>query len=159
MKKLFYVALVGLFALLVLPGAVSAASSDTITVSGNIGGSIDVWLNQDYVDFGAMTAGNTYTNNTTTLAFSSNYASYTISATDLNTGTNSGKMLAGTTPLANSFQINEMGGAFHALPWSPMFTVNTGGEGWTDIGFRQQVVLDDDPGSYSITVVFTGAPA
>ncbi len=156
MRTLFYVALVGLVALLMLPGAVSAAESDTITVTGSISGSIDVTVTAD-VSFGAMTPGNTYTDTTTDLSVTSTYASWTVSATDQNTGANSGKMLTGLTPLSNVFQINVDAGAFQALPFNPILTGSAGSD-TADIGFQQQVVTGDQAGSYSITVLFTGAP-
>src|SRR5690606_36249844 len=119
MKKLVFGALIALLVLLVLPGAVSAASSDTITVTGSIGGSIDVTVTAD-VNFGAMTPGSTYTDTTTDLSVTSTFASWTVSATDQNAGANTGKMLSGTTPLANAFKINVNAGAFQALPYSPI---------------------------------------
>lgn len=155
MRKLYYIAFAGLLALLVLTGAVSAAGSDTITVSGSIGGTIDVTVTAD-VSFGAMTPGSTYTDSTTDLSVTSTFASWTVSATDQNTGANSGKMLSGTTPLTNAFRINVNSGAFQALPYSPILSGGAG-SATADIGFQQQVVSGDQAGAYSITVVFTGS--
>ncbi|HNB02843.1 MAG TPA: hypothetical protein PLV88_01005 [Methanoregulaceae archaeon] len=157
MKKLVFGALIALLALLVLPGAVSAGPSDTITVTGSIGGSIDVTVTAD-VNFGAMTPGNTYTDTNTDLSVTSTFASWTVSATDQNAGENTGKMLSGTTPLANAFKINVNAGAFQPLPYSPILS-GSAGSSTADVGFQQQVVSGDQAGSYTITVVFTGATA
>lgn len=155
MRTLFYMALVGLLALLMLPGAVSAASSDTITVTGSIGGSIDVIVTAD-VNFGAMTPGNTYSDTNTDLTVSSTFPSWTVSATDQNAGANTGKMLSGAIPLTNAFKINVNSGTYQGLPFSPILTGGAGSAA-ADIGFQQQVVSGDQAGTYSITVVFTGA--
>ena len=155
MRKFFYVALIGLIALLVMPGVVSAAPSDTITVTGSIGGSIDVTVTAD-VNFGAMTPGNTYTDTNTDLSVTSTFTSWTVSATDQNAGANTGKMLSGTTPLTNAFRINKNAGAYQNLPYNGILTGGAG-SATADIGFQQQVVPGDQAGAYSITVVFTGA--
>jgi hypothetical protein len=157
MRKLFYMALIGLLALLVIPGVVSAGSSDTITVTGSIGGSIDVTVTAD-VNFGAMTPTNTYTDTTTDLSVTSTFNSWTVSATDQNAGANTGKMLSGTTPLTNAFRINKNAGTYQNLPYAAILTGGAG-SATADIGFQQQIVAGDQAGSYTITVVFTGASA
>jgi hypothetical protein len=126
-----------------------------VVVSGTIGGTISVSVTDD-VNFGEMTPGNTYTNTATDLSVSSTFATWHVNAADQNTGTDTGKMLSGTTPLTNAFKINVDGGTYQALPYSPILT-GTAGSDTANIGFQQQIVTGDQAGSYSITVVFTGA--
>ncbi|KQC07399.1 MAG: hypothetical protein APR55_04025 [Methanolinea sp. SDB] len=155
MKKVIFTGLVALFLLLALPGAVSAAESDTITVTGSIGGTIDVSVTAD-VGFGAMTPGNTYTDETTVLTVTSTFAGWTVDAADQNTGAGTGYMLSSGTPLSNPFEINVDAGAYQGLPFSPIFSGSAGTD-TADIGVQQQVVVGDQAGSYTITIVFTGA--
>jgi hypothetical protein len=157
MRKIVLIGLVLVALLVALPGAVAAANSDTIVVSGNIGGDISVSITGD-VTFGAMTPGNTYTDTTTDLSVSSTFPLWTVTATDQNAGADTGKMLSGTTPLTNPFQINKNGGAYQGLPYNAILTGSAGTTS-ADIGFQQQIVSGDLAGSYSITVVFTGASA
>ncbi len=161
MKKLVFGALIALLVLLVLPGAVSAAETDTVVVSGTIGGYIDVAITADTLSLGTMTVAGPNTA-ATTLTVSSSFNSWGVDASDAKTPNKGYMVTADATPipLDTLFDIsNDAGTSWHQLgtPWTDFFT-GTAGTGMTETVDVKQVVTAADPaGSYSITVTFTGA--
>ena len=161
MKKLIFGAFIALLVLLVLPGAASAVTmtnSSTITVTGDVEviETFEVLVTSD-VSFGTMTPGNTYTNTSTNLTVNSTCTSWIVNVYDKNPNVfNEGKMLSGGTELTQPFMINVDGGTYQPLPFN---SILTGGPGITNatIGFQQEVVAGDQPGSYSITILFIGS--
>lgn len=129
-----------------------------ITVTGNVEviETFEVLVTSD-VSFGTMTPGNTYTNTSTNLTVNSTCTSWIVNAYDNNPNVfNEGKMLSGGTELTQPFMINVDGGTYQPLPFN---SILTGGPGITNatIGFQQEVVAGDQPGSYSITILFIGS--
>lgn len=151
MKKILFIGLVLLALLLVLPGAVSAAEADIVTVSGSITGYIDVSVTAESLGFGAMTvAGSPYTQSTP-ITVTSSFPSWGVDVT----GTNSGYMTAGSTPLATAFLLGKDGSGYQTLPITDYMTGSAGATTAT-VNARQSVVVADPVGNYAITVTFTG---
>jgi|MudIll2142460700_1097286.scaffolds.fasta_scaffold273314_2 hypothetical protein len=159
MRKLFYVALIGLLALLVMPGVVSAAESDTVTVSGTIGGYIDVAVAADTLSLGTMTIAGPNTA-ATSLTVSSSFNSWGVDVSANNAGYMADATPDPDVPLDTLFDIsNDAGATWHQLgtTWTDFFT-GTAGTGMTEtVNVRQIVTVGDPAGTYSITVTFTGA--
>jgi hypothetical protein len=163
MKYLFYAGLVVLMVLICLPAGVSAATTDTVVVSGSIGGSLSVDVTPDAgVSWGAMSGTKTDLTSAD-LNVVTTYPAWHVDAADAKT-TNKGYMVDATAgKLTNAFQISNNGGS----GWTPMtgsFTnfaqKTTAGAGtWPfDIGLQQVISGSDPAGSnYQITVTFTGA--
>ena len=174
MRKLFYVALIGLLALLVLPGVVLADDpEDTVVVSGSIGGEITVSVIDAATQnpagtfsFGAMSGTETDLTSRD-LKVVTTYPKWEVNAEDKKT-TNKGKMVEQTSlvALSNYFQLSNNPDA-GTPTWTNMnnafnqfFQKTSAGAGtWTNgIGF-QQVIGGADPAgiNYQITITFTGA--
>lgn len=163
MKYFTIAGLVALMILICLPAAVSAGLTDTVVVSGSIGGSLDVDVTPNAgVSWGAMSG--TKTDLTTAdLTVVTTYPAWHVDAADAKT-TNKGYMVDATAgKLTNAFQVSNNGGG----AWTPMtgsFTnfahKTTAGAGtWPyDIGLQQVISGSDPAGSnYQVTVTFTGA--
>ena len=151
---MLFAGLAALLVLLVLPGAVSAASSDTVVVSGDIGGYIDVAVTSESLSLGTMVVGTPATASTT-LTVSSSYATWGVDASD---ATNGGYMKNGAVALTNLFQINN-GGAYDdlATPFTDFFTGSAGVGQTKPVNVQQSITAADASGTYSITVTFTGS--
>ena len=157
MRKLLFGALVALLVLLVLPGAVSAAGdSDTIVISGTIGDYIDVTVANSLDWANPLNVGSNEDTTAGTLTVTSN-TGWSVAAADQNSGTGTGYMLNSGTPLANAIQIkNGETGSTYAVLNIGTFFASTGNDS-TGIAVQQTVVTGDGPGTYTITIVFTGA--
>jgi hypothetical protein len=166
MKYLVYAGLVALMVLVCLPSAVSAALTDTVVVSGSIGGSLSVDVTPDAgVSWGAMSVGTKQDLTTADLSVTTTYPTWHVDAADANV-THKGYMHDSTTNfnLNNAFQVSNNGAAG---PWTAMtgtFTnfaqkTSNGAGIWPyDIGLQQVIVAGDDAATnYQITVTFTGA--
>jgi len=164
MKKILFVGIVVLVALVCLPAAVSAADNDFVVVSGSIGGSIDVDVTPNGgISWGAMTVGTKTDLLTAKLNVTTTYPAWHVNAADAKVDSK-GYMVNSTTPLNNPFQLSNNG----ALgPWIPMtgtgFTnfrqALSGGAGInnSDIGLQQVIIAGDAEGTnYQITITFTG---
>jgi hypothetical protein len=158
MKKLIVGVLIALLTLLVLPGAVSAASTDAITVTGNVvAGTIDVSVSGD-VTFGTMTPGMNTIPETTVLSVATTLPSWAVTATDQNTNVvTKGYMRSAMLGLSNPFLITRTGQTDHDIIHPYEILQGTGPTAMANIGFKQKVASTDTPAGYSITVVFTGA--
>jgi|WetSurMetagenome_2_1015567.scaffolds.fasta_scaffold02485_5 hypothetical protein len=163
MKYLYYAGLVALMVLFCLPAGVSAATTDTVVVSGSIGGSLSVDVTPDAgVSWGAMSGTKTDLTSAD-LTVVTTYPAWHVDAADAKT-TNKGYMVDATAgKLTNAFHISNNGGSV----WTAMTgSLNnfaqktTAGAGtWPfDIGLQQVISGTDPAGSnYQITVTFTGA--
>jgi hypothetical protein len=161
MRKMIFGALIALLVLLVLPFAASAVDDNSIMVSGDIidGGSIDVTVTGD-VSFGVMTPGNTYTNTNAQLTVDTTYPSWVVKASDPNPSIfSNGRMVSGTDWLSNAFLIKAGTGPFNPLPVNSFVAGTATGITTVPITFQQLVAAGDPPGSYSITIEYTGAAA
>jgi hypothetical protein len=171
MRKMLFAGLAALFIFLVLPGAVSAATSDIVVVSGSIGGAIDVSVVDGTtgnpagtLSFGAMSGTKTDLTSRD-LKVVTTYAKWQVDAEDKKT-TNKGYMVDTTAgKLTNKFQLSNNPDT--TPTWKDMDVVFTkffektsaGAGTWTNgIGF-QQVIAGGDPAgtNYQITITFTGA--
>lgn len=154
MKKILFTGLVVLALLLALPAAVSAAESDAVTVSGSIGGYIDVDVAAASLNFGSMVVG-TPSTASTTLTVDSSYNSWGVDAS----ATNGGKMQAGTISLTNLLDISNNAGSTWttlATPFVDFFSGTAGVDLTKTVDVRQSITSSDPSGAYSITVTFTG---
>ncbi|HPA08585.1 MAG TPA: hypothetical protein PLK36_10515 [Methanoregulaceae archaeon] len=164
MKKLVFGALIALLALLVLPGAVSAGPSDTITVTGSIGAYIDVDVSAASLTL--MPNPMTTTEKsaaTTNLVVDSSYTSWGVDVSDEKTIENhKGYMVtadATPIPLGTLFEIGEAAGPWYNLNviLTDFFTGSAGQDMTKTFVVRQGITPADPAGTYSITVTFTGA--
>jgi hypothetical protein len=174
MRKLFYVALIGLLALLVLPGAVSAATdTGTAAVVANIGGTIDLTVTGSIGSWSLAVGDNTDT--TTVDANVKSTDTYDLKVrdalTDAKPAASVGKMAewngaAYVTPsgkvLTNALQVNANAGTYATLSGSDA-TISSGaatvpaGVNY-DIGIKQTVAFGDttlDTNNYRIVVTLT----
>jgi hypothetical protein len=148
-----------------LPAAVSAALTDTVVVSGSIGGSLSVDVTPDVgVSWGAMNVGTKTDLTSADLNVTTTYPVWHVNAADAS-ATHKGLMNdAGTNfNLTNAFEISNNAGS----GWTPMtgtFTnfaqkTSSGAGIWPfDIGLRQSILaVDEAATNYQITVTFTGA--
>jgi hypothetical protein len=144
---------------------VSAATDDTVLVSGSITGYISVDVTPDTgVSFGAMSVGTKTDLTSAGLNVTTTYTAWHVDATD-EKASNKGYMYdtLTTNALTNPFQISNNGGT----DWTAMtgtFTnfarKITNGAGWwhTDIGLQQEILGTDEAATnYQITITFTGA--
>jgi len=161
---MLFIGLVLLALLCAMPAAVSAALTDTVVVSGSIGGSLDVDVTPNVgVSWGAMSVGTKTDLTSADLSVDTSYAKWHVNAADAKT-TNKGYMVDATAGnLSNSFQISNNGGS----TWTAMTgtftnfaqkTSNGAGVWPSDIGLQQVIAEADEAGTnYQITVTFTGA--
>jgi len=163
MKKILFVGFVVLMMLVCLPVAVSAAPTDTVVVSGSIGGSIDVDVTPDIgVSWGVMTVGTRTDTTTADLNVTTTYNAWRVDAADAKTP-NKGLMVDSGTgrTLTNAFQVSNGGASYTPMTGSLLFqqlTTDGAGTHLYDIGLQQVISGTDPAGSnYQITVTFTGA--
>lgn len=156
MKKIDFTGLILIALLVALPGAVSAAPSDTVIVSGSIGGSIDVTAGSD-IDFSSMAVG-TETGSVST-SVTTTYTTWYLRASDAS-ATNKGYMVrAGPVALQNPIRIGTETNPTAVLTTNP-YVVRTGTAAGTftdTVNVAQQIVGTDAAGSYSITITLTGS--
>ena len=83
MKYLVYAGLVALLVLVCLPAAVSAGLTDTVVVSGSIGGSLDVDVTPNAgVSWGAMSVGTKTDLTSADLSVTTTYPAWHVDAAD-----------------------------------------------------------------------------
>jgi hypothetical protein len=165
MRKMLFIGLVLLALLCAMPAAVSAALTDTVVVSGSIGGSLDVDVTPNAgVSWGAMNVGTKTDLTTADLSVVTTYPAWHVDAADANV-THKGYMHDSITNfnLNNAFQVSNNGGS----GWTPMTgpfnnfaQKTTAGAGtWPyDIGLQQVISGTDEAATnYQITITFTGA--
>ena len=152
-KKILALGLVlALAAVMVIPVAVSAAGTDTATVSGTVAFSIDVTI-PDTISLGTPMIVGDNPSGAKTLHVVAN-GNWKVDAADL---ANGGYMKDSSTPLTNKLQISKdnvtYSGADSAIQYTGSSTTGT------DLNFyaKQTVAASDAVGSYSITITFTGA--
>ena len=117
MKYLVYAGLVALIALVCLPAGVSAALTDTVVVSGSIGGSLDVDVTPNGgVSWGAMSVGTKQDLTTADLTVTTTYPVWHVNAADASV-THKGYMndVTSNFNLTNAFQISNNGATG---PWT-----------------------------------------
>ncbi len=157
MKSIVYLALAGLIALLVFPGAVSAAGSDTVVVSGSIGTTMEVNAEAASISFSTMQNGTPSTGNTNVNVVTT-AATWHVTASDANAATKG--YLYRTGPVKLTYPLN-FGTA--ANPTGTLVTDSTSFMSGTSAGsfsqaayVRQVVATADAAGSYTMTITFTG---
>jgi PKD repeat protein len=132
--------------------AVTATKENYISVGA---ATIAVSITPDTIAFGTMQAGVASTGSTAVAVTTTAGTDWAVTAS----ATNDGYMTAGTSRLANAFQLANGDGEFHAMTTAfADFMTGTAGEGRTDTANVQQAIEKADaPGDYSITLTFTGA--
>jgi hypothetical protein len=165
MKYLVYAGLVALMVLVCLPATVSAGLTDTVVVSGSIGGSLDVDVTPNAgVGWGAMSVGTKTDLTSADLTVTTTYPQWHVNAADTNVP-HKGLMNDVTTNfnLTTPFQVSNNGGS----GWTAMtgtFTnfaqkTSSGAGIWPyDIGLQQVIIAGDEAATnYQITITFTGS--
>ncbi len=107
------------------------------------------------IDFGTMSAGTDETGSTQVAVTTDGGGAWSVTAA----ANNDGYMKAGTNQLASAFHLANGGGAFNPMT-SPItgFMIGTANEDRTDTAnVKQAIGAADQPGSYTITLTFTGA--
>ncbi len=165
MKKILFAGIVVMMVLVCLPALVSAAETDTVVVSGSIGGSIDVDVTPDAgVSWGAMAVGTRTDLTNVTLNVTTTYPSWHVNAADL--GAYRGYMMDSVAGnLTYPFQLSKSGDPGPWIPMTGTFTNfqslgPTGGAGSRTfpVGLRQVIAItDEEAANYQITITFTGA--
>jgi len=115
---------------------------------------IEVSVTPASIGFGTMTAGVDSTNSTQVAVATTGGTAWSVTAA----ANNGGYMKAGSSPLASAFQLANGGGGFHAMTTDfANFMTGTADEDRTDTAnVKQAIAAADQPGSYSITLTFTG---
>jgi hypothetical protein len=160
MRKMLFLGLVLIALLVAMPAAVSAAETDTVLVSGNIGLSMDVTASTDTISFGSMASGVDETGSTVVTVVTTG-SSWTVTASDAK-ATSKGYMTTnadGTGKvLANAFRISNDGTTFSPLTSSYAFMSGATAGTFTDTAdVKQAIAVADASGTYQITVTFTGS--
>ncbi len=132
-------------------GSDEEVKANIITVGS---ATITVTVGPASIDFGSMTAGVDETGSTQVAVTTDGGTAWSVTAA----ANNGGYMKAGTTQLAAAFQLANGGGAFQATTSNfANFMTGTANEDRTDTAnVRQAIGAGDQPGSYSITLTFTG---
>ena len=157
MKRMFIMGALALIVLLALPGAAMAADSQTVTVTGSIGGYITVSLTDTALGWETMVVGDN--TDSTTLTVSSSFANWGVDVS----ANNAGYMVDATpepdallgSPLGIS---NDGGTSYNTLSstWTDFFS-GTPGTGQTEsVDVKQTISESDSSGTYSITITFQG---
>lgn len=165
MKKILFIGLVLLALLCAMPAAVSAGLTDTVVVSGSIGGSLSIDVTPDAgVAWNEMVIGTKTDLTSADLSVVTTYPTWHVDAADAKTP-NKGYMYDTLTsnPLSNAFEISNNGGT----GWTAMTgsfanfaqkTSNGAGTWPYDIGLKQVITAADEATTnYQITITFTGA--
>lgn len=115
---------------------------------------IDVSVTPAGISFGTMTAGVDSTNSTQVAVTTTGGTAWSVTAA----ANNGGYMKSGSNQLASAFQLANGGGTFHAMTTNfASFMTGTADEDRTDTAnVKQAIAAADAPGSYSITLTFTG---
>ena len=116
--------------------------------------SINVTMSPGSIDFGTMQAGVDETGNSTVSVDVTGGTAWSVSAS----ASNGGYMGTGTVNLANPFQLSKDGTNFQAMtsPFTNFLTGAAGADGSGTAFVKQAIAASDAPGSYSITLTFTG---
>ncbi|HII75555.1 MAG TPA: DUF3344 domain-containing protein [Methanolinea sp.] len=106
------------------------------------------------IDFGTMQAGVDETGSKVVNVDVTGGTPWSVTAT----ATNGGYMISGATPLTNPFQLSNDGSTFQAMTTNFVNFMNgsAGVDGSDTADVKQAIVSADAPGSYSITLTFTG---
>ncbi len=160
MRKMLLAGLAALLVLLVLPGAVSAASDmDNVTVSGTIGPTVALSVAPAAIPFATMLNGTPATGSSV-VNVTTNSASWSVTATDAK-ATNNGYMTTvadGTgLKLAAKFNFGQAANPTTYLP-DPSFMSGTAPapSGTTKTAYVRQVIsVGDAAGVYQIVITFT----
>jgi hypothetical protein len=141
-----------------LPVGVSAAGSDTVTVSGSIGISIDVSASQKTIDFASMAAG-VDESGQSTITVATTSTSWSVTASDARATTKGYMYRTGDVKLASPFRLSKDNSVFTPLTSDiSNFMSGTSAGTFNQIAYvKQSISPADSSGSYSITTTFTGS--
>jgi len=143
-------------------GTAAGIRTISITESGRTSNIVNFTVNSyisitapSAISLGVMTIGVAKTGTSSAGgAVDANATGATVTASDANTGTNTGHMLSGGNFLFNAFQIGPNGTTLVAANAGFSYAASA-----TTLPFfvSQTAVADDTAGSYSITITFTGS--
>jgi hypothetical protein len=156
MRKMLLAGLAALLVLLVLPGAVSAATdSKTVTVTGSIGLSVSVGVSPATVDFSTMQAG-TEESSQTTVTVTTTSASWNVLASDNNAATKGYMYRTGPVKLTNALRFGKTADPTGTLVTDQTnFMSGTAAGTHTQIAYvEQDIAPADAQGSYTMTITF-----
>ena len=116
---------------------------------------IDVTVSPTSIDFGTMTAGVDETGSTTVNVDVTGGTAWSVTGS----ANNGGYMSTGTVHLANPFQLSNDGTNYQAMTsdFADFLSGAAGADGSGTADVKQAIATADAPGSYSITLTFTGS--
>jgi len=158
MRKMLLAGLAALLMLLVLPGAVSAALVDTVTVSGTISISMDVSASPETIEFSTMVNG-TMESSTTTVTVTTTSANWNVKASDELATTKGFMYKTGPVKLTAPLYLSkDTGATVRSLraDWTGFMSGTTAGTTPQVTTIQQVIYPTDSSGSYTITITFTG---
>jgi len=158
MRKILFIGLVLIALLFAMPAAVSAAGSDTVTVSGSINIAMDVSASPKTIDFGTMASGVDETGQTTVTVVTTS-TNWAVTASDARTATKGYMYKTGDVKLTTPFQLSKDGTTFSPLTsdFADFMTGTTAGTHNQIAYVKQAIAGADSSGSYQITATFTGS--
>ena len=135
------------------PDYTATAEKDNIIQVGTA--TITVNVAPDAIAFGTMSTSAPATGSTQVAVTTSGGTAWSVTGS----ANNGGFMKAGSTPLASAFQLANGPGSFHSMNTDfTGFMTGAPSESRTDTAnVKQFIGSGDQPGSYSITMTFTGA--
>lgn len=158
MKKMIFGAFIALLVLLMLPGAVSAATdTDAVTITGSIGLALDVSVSPDSISFDTMSTM-AEESGQTTVSLTTTSASWSVAAADLNSGTKGYMYRPGPVTLTNALRFGKTANPTGTLQTDMVdFMSGTApATGTTQIAYiEQDIAAADASGSYTMTITFT----
>lgn len=137
--------------------ATGSGGTDTAIESSYISvgeATITISVSPESIDFGNMAAGETVSDSTGVTVTVDGGTAWSVTAS----ATNGGYMMDDTTPLVNLFQLSNDGTNFQDMDLDfSDFLTGSAGSGDDGTAYAQQLIdAADAPGSYSITLTFTG---
>jgi len=132
------------------------SDTETKTAYLQVGAAIiDVTVSPTSIDFGTMTAGVDETGSTTVNVDVTGGTAWSVTGS----ANNGGYMSTGTVHLANPFQLSNDGTNYQAMTsdFANFLSGAAGADGSGTADVKQAIATADAPGSYSITLTFTGS--
>jgi hypothetical protein len=154
-----------LMAALIIPSTVFADSSDSTTVGGTFASATIEVTAPGAIDFetfvyGVNSGSSDTAGSVTVTANSQNATGWQVTAKDANQSTNTGKMIADTTPLTNVLTICDvLEGTYENASTGITYSDTGLGGGGDELPFfaKQDITGSDSEGTYSITIEFSGS--
>jgi hypothetical protein len=160
MRKMLFIGFVLIALLVAMPAAVSAAGSDTVVVSGNIGTTMEVNAIATAIDFSAMQNGTPETGSTNVNVVTTS-TSWNVKVSDANSATKGYLYKTGPVKLTYPLNFGTTSDPTVTLvtDYSNFMTGTTAGSFDQMAYVKQIIALADTSGAYTMTITFTGTPA